>query len=45
MKSKVDLMLSRLALHEGFPVNMTDLCRFLGFDVMGDIGKIAHPKG
>lgn len=37
--SKVDLFLSRLALYEGVPVDVTRLCGFLGFDIMGDVGQ------
>lgn len=39
MASIVDLFLSRLALHEGVPVDVTRLCGFLGFDIMGDVGQ------
>lgn len=41
VKSKVDLFLSRLALGESSPIDVTELCTFFGFDVMAEIGQSA----
>ncbi|KAH6876594.1 cytochrome P450, partial [Thelonectria olida] len=36
--SKVDLLMSRIANHEGIAIDMTQYATFFGFDVMGEVG-------
>ncbi|KAJ3544539.1 hypothetical protein NM208_g2999 [Fusarium decemcellulare] len=36
--SKVDLLMSRIADHEGSPIDVTQYAIFFGFDVMGQVG-------
>ncbi|KAJ4396529.1 hypothetical protein N0V93_000749 [Gnomoniopsis smithogilvyi] len=38
VRSKVDLLLSRIARHEDTPLDATELAMFFSFDVLGDIG-------
>ncbi|CAN8106130.1 unnamed protein product [Discula destructiva] len=36
--SKVDLLLSRLSRSENISLDVTELCKFFGFDAMGEVG-------
>ncbi|EGR44824.1 uncharacterized protein TRIREDRAFT_69648 [Trichoderma reesei QM6a] len=38
IKTKVNLLLSKIAEHSGRPMDMTEYSMFFGFDVMGEIG-------
>ncbi|KAL6856827.1 cytochrome P450 [Trichoderma novae-zelandiae] len=38
IKTKVDLLLSKIAEHNGRPINVTTYFMYFGFDVMGEIG-------
>lgn len=44
IKSKADMLLSRIAQHEGTPLDTTELDMFFSFDVLGDIGKKNAPR-
>lgn len=38
------MLLSRIAQHEGAPLDTTELDMFFSFDVLGDIGKRGFPR-
>jgi hypothetical protein len=40
--SKVDLLISRIANHEGVAIDMTQYATFFGFDVMGQVGMSSY---